>query len=471
MRKAHAAKGKFGSDFHKLHFEGDITGFTHPDGTLDPSRADYRYLSLLAFWCGKDKEQMARIARQSAIYRPERWDTGKYFQRSMDAAIRKRETVYSGPVQQPPLQTTDTGGEESGPNLLVLLQRIMSHKEISANRRIALFYILCEYHRNVHQKDENGFVPICYRLMEKLYHISAQSLGDAGKLAEKYGLLEKRSKQNQDMKTELRIKPTPGFAVGDFPPLEKTKRQGGKRYACPSCSMEEATIKKRTTLIFICRNPECDKCDAEQELMSVENQRRQKTPKSKKAKEAAKKESYQCTVSSNEEENEDQECQVDASGGDESWPMEQCDEQQPETREVLPCFDTGCQLDMPTDNELIFQEEDHEQGKPIIAETHTIQSPPTCDSIASQFDSPRDSIEPVSQEYSAGKRRPITPKDIQDINGLQNFVGKLESSGLPMGVKACSICGSVIWNNRTKLCAICFHVELAESLARNVRVA
>lgn len=308
-----------------------------------------------------------------------------YLQKTIEAAIKDCTEVYTGTVKN------RTGGGGRDATFVELDGRVMAHTELSTNRRLAFRAIIQEYQENLHLMDKQGYVPVCYRLMAMKYHLSEQALSDAGVDAKKYGLLEKRTKQGKDFKTELRIKPTPGFAIGDFPKLEKTKRPGGKRYACPSCSLEEATIKKKTSIVFICRNPDCERCDIEQEMYSEEKQRRQK--RSKQAQKQEAKHAYSCTLSPEEEEKssasqvdvseheevcrgeyeDTQASQVDVVGSNELMQME-CEEQQEEL-EILPFLYTDSQVDKPMDDEFPFQEEDHAQDAPIV-EINTTHPPP-----------------------------------------------------------------------------------------------
>lgn len=61
-----AGNAKNGDTFKAL-YGGDITGYE------SHSEADIKLCSILAFWCGRDKVQIDRIFRGSALYRP-KWD-------------------------------------------------------------------------------------------------------------------------------------------------------------------------------------------------------------------------------------------------------------------------------------------------------------------------------------------------------------------------------------------------------------
>jgi putative DNA primase/helicase len=84
---------------------GDPSAYTHPDGTMDHSRADMALCGRLAFWTGKDAARMDRLFRQSGLYvlpdRAEKWDRvhygdGRtYGDGTIDRAIEQQATVYT----------------------------------------------------------------------------------------------------------------------------------------------------------------------------------------------------------------------------------------------------------------------------------------------------------------------------------------------------------------------------------------
>lgn len=63
-----ATSSKNGGDFYSLFYEGDLSGNNN-----DHSRADLALCTLLAFWTNKDKVQIDRIFRRSALMR-DKWD-------------------------------------------------------------------------------------------------------------------------------------------------------------------------------------------------------------------------------------------------------------------------------------------------------------------------------------------------------------------------------------------------------------
>ena len=63
-----ALNSNSGDTFYKYYHDGDISMNNN-----DNSSADMSFCNMLAFWCNKDKAQMDRIFRNSALYR-EKWD-------------------------------------------------------------------------------------------------------------------------------------------------------------------------------------------------------------------------------------------------------------------------------------------------------------------------------------------------------------------------------------------------------------
>lgn len=87
---AKAAGSKHGDKFQKL-LAGNLEGYP------SHSEADLAFCCMLAFWCGKDPEQMDRIFRESGLCR-EKWDErhGKltYREMTLQKAIAQTENVY-----------------------------------------------------------------------------------------------------------------------------------------------------------------------------------------------------------------------------------------------------------------------------------------------------------------------------------------------------------------------------------------
>lgn len=86
LKKARNAKN--GSLFRALYDVGDISRYKS-----DASAADLALASLLSYWTNGDEEQIDRLFRGSALYRPEKWDKlhGKetYGQMTIIKATRK----------------------------------------------------------------------------------------------------------------------------------------------------------------------------------------------------------------------------------------------------------------------------------------------------------------------------------------------------------------------------------------------
>jgi hypothetical protein len=114
IAKAHRAGN--GEKFARL-WKGDITGYP------SQSEADQALCNLLAFWTGKDPEQMDRLFRQSGLYR-EKWDRDDYsFGRTIAKAIRDTKDVYTVGTEAPwpprqDLPTATATAPTLNPNLI-----------------------------------------------------------------------------------------------------------------------------------------------------------------------------------------------------------------------------------------------------------------------------------------------------------------------------------------------------------------
>ncbi|MCD8197825.1 MAG: DNA primase [Lachnospiraceae bacterium] len=92
LEKAQAAKG---GDVFQLLWEG-----RWQEKYQSQSEADMALRLKLAFWSGKDKEQMDRLFRQSGLFR-DKWDVAHrsdgttYGQETLDKAIEKTEDIYN----------------------------------------------------------------------------------------------------------------------------------------------------------------------------------------------------------------------------------------------------------------------------------------------------------------------------------------------------------------------------------------
>ena len=88
-----------GATFQAL-WSGDLRAYRDPrTGQVDQSRADFALCLLLAYWCNSDPDQMDRLFRQSALYRP-KWDAQSsghgghtYGQVTIWNAIRRHERL------------------------------------------------------------------------------------------------------------------------------------------------------------------------------------------------------------------------------------------------------------------------------------------------------------------------------------------------------------------------------------------
>ena len=70
---ARALAAANGAKFQAL-WSGQLAAYRDPQtGLVDQSRADFALCTLLAYWTNDDAEQMDRLFRQSALYRP-KWD-------------------------------------------------------------------------------------------------------------------------------------------------------------------------------------------------------------------------------------------------------------------------------------------------------------------------------------------------------------------------------------------------------------
>ena len=77
--------------FSNLFHSGDLSEYNG-----DASSADLALCNILAFWTGKNAEQMDRIFRSSALYRPEKWGARKdYRDMTIGKAIKDCTEVYT----------------------------------------------------------------------------------------------------------------------------------------------------------------------------------------------------------------------------------------------------------------------------------------------------------------------------------------------------------------------------------------
>jgi len=108
LEKAGASKN--GVKFNAL-YSGDITGYS------SQSEADMALIGMLAFWCGRDPEQMDRLFRDSGRYR-DKWDEQHglqtYGQITIESAIANCTAVYT-PKSSCPDSPTPKKGKPTKP--------------------------------------------------------------------------------------------------------------------------------------------------------------------------------------------------------------------------------------------------------------------------------------------------------------------------------------------------------------------
>lgn len=89
-------KSKLGSRFKELYYGG------FPEDA-DKSRIDLEFCRILVFWT-QDPEQIDRIFRKSALFRPEKWDKvhfsngNTYGQGTINYALKTRKTVFNSKI-------------------------------------------------------------------------------------------------------------------------------------------------------------------------------------------------------------------------------------------------------------------------------------------------------------------------------------------------------------------------------------
>jgi hypothetical protein len=101
--------------FERLYDQGDISEY---DG--DDSRADLALIDLMAFYT-QDREQLDRLFRGSALYRPEKWGKrSDYRQRTIETVLSSRTETYTpsrtervtpAPPSPLPIKGNGSGGD------------------------------------------------------------------------------------------------------------------------------------------------------------------------------------------------------------------------------------------------------------------------------------------------------------------------------------------------------------------------
>ena len=84
-----AAAAKNSAKFTALFYNGDLSEYNN-----DHSRADSALLSILAYWTGRDANQMERLFNRSALVREKWTEREDYRERSIKAAIENCASVY-----------------------------------------------------------------------------------------------------------------------------------------------------------------------------------------------------------------------------------------------------------------------------------------------------------------------------------------------------------------------------------------
>jgi len=97
---------KNGDLFTQLYFEGDISNYP------SQSEADLALCNILAFWTRKNPEWIDRLFRDSALHRPEKWDSVRvrgetYGEATIAKAIASTTAVYD------PTDTSDSSDSEA----------------------------------------------------------------------------------------------------------------------------------------------------------------------------------------------------------------------------------------------------------------------------------------------------------------------------------------------------------------------
>lgn len=92
----HARRAANGVKFSTLFDRGDLTGYK------SQSEAELALCSLLAYWTGGDAARVDSLYRQSALYRPEKWDTphraadrATYGEMTIEKALQQRGGMYT----------------------------------------------------------------------------------------------------------------------------------------------------------------------------------------------------------------------------------------------------------------------------------------------------------------------------------------------------------------------------------------
>jgi hypothetical protein len=145
-----AMHAKNGDRFQRL-WNGDTTGYSD-----DESRADLALCSLISFYT-QDQDQVDRVFRQSALYRP-KWERAGYRERTIGTALQRSDVwTPSGTSRMPPVAAIPSTGmsmpdDHDGPAACgTELARIAALEQQLAARdaRIAALEAEVENHRRI----------------------------------------------------------------------------------------------------------------------------------------------------------------------------------------------------------------------------------------------------------------------------------------------------------------------------------
>jgi putative DNA primase/helicase len=109
VEKASAAENS--EKFLRL-WAGDTSGYEHDDNE-GHSEADLALCAMLAFWTGPDPGRIARLFRQSGLYR-KKWERADYRERTITRALDGKTEFYEpGPVASLKYNTANGGSGET----------------------------------------------------------------------------------------------------------------------------------------------------------------------------------------------------------------------------------------------------------------------------------------------------------------------------------------------------------------------
>lgn len=89
------AKASRNDKFYALFFRGDLTDYND-----DHSSADLALCNMLAFWTGRNEDQIDRLFRKSALYRESKWNRTDYSRNTINLAISDCDEIYDANAPQ-----------------------------------------------------------------------------------------------------------------------------------------------------------------------------------------------------------------------------------------------------------------------------------------------------------------------------------------------------------------------------------